>query len=657
MDTVSVQVHDDFLVRVSKVRKPILAIAELIWNGFDADAMQVSVTFEVSELGSVTEIRVRDNGIGVDHDIVRGAFGNLGNSQKKGKSKTVLRNRLLHGKVGRGRFYSFSLGYYVLWNTVYRKGEKLYRYTVSGDLSRIGTFEISDPEEVMEGETGTEVVVRDIYSHLPSLLSDNALSQITEQFAKYLCDYPDVSLVYNAKTVDGKQAIKETVNFTLSDITLHSGEKTTAEVNIIEWANTSSNTLVLCDENGSPVYEASLSVHTLGYDCSVYVKSDIFRILNDDNSLLLEYLDPDIRQVVDAAKDTVRSHFKDKTTKAAVDVITKLKQQDIYPYKGEPATPLESAERQMFDLLAYNVDSYLTNFDKIDNRQRKLSMRLLKQTMETSPSDVLRILQDVLDLPKDKQTELTELLSKTSLTSIINAAKIVADRLKFLHALELLVFDPVSKKTLLERSQLHKILAEHTWIFGEEFNLTVNDKSLNAVLKKHLHLLGRKGVDGSDVMLENGKHGIVDMMLSRRVPHAKAEELEHIIIELKRPSQTLNDEVVTQIRNYAFAVAEDERFTALDTSWHFWAISNEVTKNVRRQARISNLPDGMIYQNTDDKIFIWVRTWSQIIESCRARLTFYKDKLDYEVDDESALEYLRKTHQRYLPDCWKNEAK
>jgi hypothetical protein len=66
------------------------------------------------------------------------------------------------------------------------------------------------------------------------------------------------------------------------------------------------------------------------------------------------------------------------------------------------------------------------------------------------------------------------------------------DRLDFIAALSMLVFDPKSKQQLLERSQLHKILENRTWIFGEEFNLSASDKSLTDVLDKHLALLGRE---------------------------------------------------------------------------------------------------------------------------------------------------------------------
>ena len=79
----------------------------------------------------------------------------------------------------------------------------------------------------------------------------------------------------------------------------------------------------------------------------------------------------------------------------------------------------------------------------------------MRRAIERSPTELQRILDEVLRLPKRKQKELAE----------------VADRLKFLEALRFILFDYEAREKLRERSQLHKILEQNTWIFGEEYNL------------------------------------------------------------------------------------------------------------------------------------------------------------------------------------------
>jgi hypothetical protein len=110
---------------------------------------------------------------------------------------------------------------------------------------------------------------------------------------------------------------------------------------------------------------------------------------------------------------------------------------------------------------------------------------------------VQKIIQEVLDLLTEMREDLAALLERVTLPAVINASKVVTDRLDFLRRLEILLFNPASKEQLLERSQLHKILQEHTWVFGEKFALSVSDKGLKEVLLKHLACLAARQTNPS----------------------------------------------------------------------------------------------------------------------------------------------------------------
>ena len=78
----SVEIQPDFLERQAKAQ-PIAAVAELIWNGLDADATAVTVDFEDDKLGGMNRIIVTDNGHGIPHADAPILFRNLGGSWKK----------------------------------------------------------------------------------------------------------------------------------------------------------------------------------------------------------------------------------------------------------------------------------------------------------------------------------------------------------------------------------------------------------------------------------------------------------------------------------------------------------------------------------------------------------------------------------------------
>jgi hypothetical protein len=194
--------------------------------------------------------------------------------------------------------------------------------------------------------------------------------------------------------------------------------------------------------------------------------------------------------LLEAAKEVLRAHFRERAAEKARSVVEEWKQQKIYPFEGEARSPVEHAERQVFDVVALNVNEFLPDFADSGTKSKQFSLRMLKTAIEQSPQEARRIIQEVLDLPKEKQEELAALLERTTLTAIINASKIVADRLEFLAGLDSLIFNPETKGRVKERKHLHRILAENTWIFGEEFHLSVDDQSLNEVLRKHRQLLG-----------------------------------------------------------------------------------------------------------------------------------------------------------------------
>jgi hypothetical protein len=187
---------------------------------------------------------------------------------------------------------------------------------------------------------------------------------------------------------------------------------------------------------------------------------------------------------------------------------------------------------------------------------------MLRHAIERSPTELQRILDEVLRLPKRKQKELAVLLDETDLSAIISAATMIADRLKFLQGLRIILFDHEAKQRLKERSQLHKILETNTWIFGEKFNLWASDKELTTVLKIHKEKLDPELIIDEPVKLMTRKRGIVDLMLSRSQKRHRADDYEHLVVELKAPKVKITSKELTQIKDYALSVARDHGITA-----------------------------------------------------------------------------------------------
>ena len=58
------------------------AICEYIWNGFEAKATEVRVSYTYSELQEIDTISIADNGDGINYDSLSETFGAFLASQK-----------------------------------------------------------------------------------------------------------------------------------------------------------------------------------------------------------------------------------------------------------------------------------------------------------------------------------------------------------------------------------------------------------------------------------------------------------------------------------------------------------------------------------------------------------------------------------------------
>ena len=648
-----VNVESDHLDRLATSKSPLAAIQELIWNALDADATRIEVHLDRNPLGGLETITVADNGYGLAHEEALNVFARLGGSWKMGKNRT-LSGRVLHGQQGKGRFLTFALGSHAQWLTRYRENNTTFEYVIEGTRANLREFFIDDPKAV-NSVTGTVVTVTGIERTPSSLVAERARQQLTEEFALYLRQHAGITIVYDGIAVDPSGVEDFVADYELPDI--HVGiNRVSASLTIVEWLVPTDRSLFLCDENGLSLHRVPPGVQARGFTFTAYLKSAYIRELSERGELALEELSPEVRPLIEAAKNQLKTHFRNRTAERSKSIVDQWKHEDVYPYEGVPANPVEQAERQVFDVLALNVYEYLPEFDVSSRENRQLSFRLLRTAIETSPEAVQLILRDVLNLPKEKMDELAQLLERTSLEAIINASRIVADRLDFLHGLELLVFDPELRGKTLERRHLHRIVAEHTWVFGEEFNLTVSDKSLNAVLRRHLDLAKIELMDDTPVVREDGSQAIIDLMLSRVVPQPRQDQNEHLIVELKRPSVAIGSEEAGQIKSYATAIATDDRFRATNTRWEFWAVSTEISDSVRIESNQADRAPGILLDASQQYGFrVWVKTWGQIIEDCRARLKFFQERLNYVADEDSSIAYLRRVHEKYLPDPLKDD--
>ena len=107
--------------------KPLDALCEYIWNGFDAQADRVDVKLHTNEFGLINMISIVDNGTGIAYEELGDKFKPFNDSKKYDSSKKV-NHSLPHGRQGIGRLTFFAFAQRARWNTVYEKDGNKYEY-------------------------------------------------------------------------------------------------------------------------------------------------------------------------------------------------------------------------------------------------------------------------------------------------------------------------------------------------------------------------------------------------------------------------------------------------------------------------------------------------------------------------------------------------
>lgn len=637
-EVVDVHVQEDHLAKLIRPTRTTAAIAELIWNALDADATEVRVKVIENDLGGIEAVVVEDNGHGISLEDARAEFGSLGGSWKKDAQRSRSLKRILHGSEGEGRWRAYALGNRVRWRSVSRDGGTLARVEIEGRRDNLGRFTVEGPTST-DDRTGTVVTIDQIAEPPKGLLGYAIYGELAAVLAPYLEQYP-VTVIYRGVRIDPTSVQTHRAEY---DLDLEDAASP-AKLLVIEWSQEYPRSLFLCDENGAALEELPPRIQAPGFEFTAYAKWHGFRE-HQDVLLLADLGAEPVGPVVEAARNALREHFRNRSGVVSQQLIEEWKQEDVYPFTGEAATTVEAAERDLFDVVALAAAPAVNR--SADRSAKKLTLTLLREALEQSPESLQRVMGQVLDLSKERLEELDALLRRTPLTALITAAKKIADRLDFLAGLEALLFDPESTATLLERAQLHRILVNETWIFGEEFNLMADDESLTTVLKQHLQVLGREELAPDEpVRDEQGRPRIVDLLLGRALRHNR-DKREHLVVELKRPNVTLGAEELTQIERYAYAVAHDQRFDKTNVEWDFVLVGNDWDSFAEQRAHQTGKPPGLISES--EGVRVWVKTWAQVLAENEHRLKFVQESLEYAPTRDHALDYLRETHSKYLP--------
>jgi hypothetical protein len=644
-----IKVADDHLQKIFKnIKDPSKGVAELVWNSLDADATEVDIELTLNAIGGVETIIIKDNGHGIMEDDLDVAFGYIGRSQKPVKSRSP-GGRSFHGSGGQGRYFGFSLGRSIEWQSSFHKDSAYFAFTIQGDGNKLTNFPVSKIEEVTTKNTGVTVIINNLTKVGQKLTKESLEEDLITVFAYYLRAYQksQIKISVNGNIIDPNKAILDSYERKFTITKPSTKEQIEFNLIIYHWKNPGIKRRFFCGPQGTVIrddFKTGVSAKDFGH--SIHLASSYFDEISEQNTTELlenDEIYPDLEE--NMATDLnrfLRRRLADRAQSALAD----LKKSNVYPYKNLPSTPVEKAEREIFDIYASQILVSPHNLLGQTQQSKTLVLNLLKDAMESDPASILPIFQQVLDLPKDELETLVDLVKKYSLSTVIKLSRLVANRMAFISELRYLLFDQDYKKRVLERRHLHKILENELWVFGDQYALGTSDKGLGQVLKTHIKLLGRDSlnleIDSSDLTT------IPDLFLYKMRPEGEGKS-EHLIIELKRPNLTLGRDELNQIKDYASSVSNCQDFDKNKVRWKFILIGNAIDDYVRNECNQAGRGKGIASKPESGNYEVNVFTWGEILQDLSTNYAFIKAKIDEFEESPEEMQYLRENYARFLP--------
>lgn len=619
------------------------AIAELAWNAIDAEATRVDVTVQLGELGGTAAVSVTDDGHGMSYDQATEVFTLHGESWKKDERFSPVLRRPLHGRLGRGRFLVYALGDRATWTSVAEVDGQRQRTTIEGRDQNAKEFRFDGPTPV-DQLVGTTVHIRTAQSEKAAqLTAEHFPDRLTARLAPSLHALDGVSVYCNGRPLEPDDLIVARHDIEIdTDPDVLFGHDAPNLV-VIEWHRDAKSPLVmLCDEHGLVVTDYELAGRPgAPFHWTAYV-------------LWSGFADPDLmghgdlhlpqvrhRQLLDAAESALRSFLHDQSDKRRAALIQNWKEEGSYPYAGEPTSPSERVERQLFEVAAVVASPRLGRSAK----DHKLSLGLLREAMRSDAAGTRRLLNAVLELTEDERDALEQLLDRTELSKIVRASNTVAERLDFLLGLRQLLYADETRQEFREVDQLHPILVREPWVFGDEWTQSLNEAGLTRVVRSAVGIAnGDRVFAPKPVKTPSGKSGRVDMVFYRHLP--ESEGRRHLVVELKRASRTLNMADYSQVMEYATAITSHAEVTDSQHRWDFWLVGTAIEGALRNQMRGTGVPD-LAHVSHEYRVF--VMSWGRLLEAAGRRHEALRRELDLVSTDATATEYLTRVHQEFIP--------
>ncbi len=633
-----IQVYDKSIESAGISKDYKEAIAEYIWNGFDAGASTISITTHINDLGGLEFLEIIDNGKGISYEHIDNTFGAFLVSQKNYNPKWSN----IHGSKGKGRFSFIAFADKAIWDTVYEIEETKKSYRIEITSEDKDFMDISDILDSKQTNTGTKVMFYGIIGLSKESFHTYEFKKcISNIFAWYLYLNKDkgFKIIIDGEELDYSNiidnGISETINIEVEDFQF--------QVHFIKWIGKIREHYYyyFLDNAQCEKYKeyTSFNKDSIEFPHSVYIISEYFRGFtpvsgkknrnqtnifsrNQKNEVFVILL-KELRNVVENKR---KRFIKEEAPK----IIEKYNKEGIFPkFKNNKYDQQRKKDLEEVVSEIYAIQPRI--FNRSGFEQKKSVIGFLNLLLDTDEREnILNIIDDITRLTPEEREELGNILKKTDFSRIIRMIKLIENRYLVIEMLKKLIYD-LSKFTN-ERNHIQKAIEKNYWLFGEQYNLVSADENFEKALKQYLYVIDERENKESYRIENQDRLRRPDIFIcrSRKVEYFNSTELEeNIIVELKEPNVVLNKKVYRQVEDYMDLIINEKHFNSALRKWKFILVSTTVDDFIKDLYKSNEDKGRPFLVRWHESFEIYAMTWDDVFKGFEIRHTYLLDKLQY----------------------------
>ena len=601
--------------------EPWQVIAELVWNGLDAGASKVDILVQEKTLKGTESVSVLDNGAGIDFRNTDKNFERFDDTTKKNVSQ--------HGSHGRGRLSFHLIASNATWYTRC-KGQDALISINSYDIKEYkGDYlDESNQHPKLQGFTSGTYVELNEFEGKKNLPEDEKLiHDLTLEFGWFLALNKSRRISFNGIEISVPEHRLHNFSTSIRNNKFDIGiiqwvKKPSSEKSYNYFLNTKSQIVYkkLSSFNNKPKFyitayaSSSWADKLQSGEVSLFVDTDQ-TIQSSTGKYILEYL---VQKTQEVYEDFLRIYVDEQ--------ISKLEADGAFPtYEGEDAEYAAWKRKNTTELIRTICTADPTLFNALKKKQATILVRLLDKLMVSNENDGLfEVLESVIDLNSVYLKSLSEQLQRTKLENIISTIEILQRRELVINQLREVMENHYEK--VLETPDLQRIIEGNTWLFGAQYSvLGAEEDDFHSVSKKLRDALPEVNVvnedDIEDISQVEGARRQVDLFLARKLPSLDSIGRKYyrcVIIEIKRPSLSLNDKHFRQLEDYARILSQHQGFKSDLMKFELILIGRNVSKSSffiesRLNENINKGEPGLV-SSGHEKFKMYVKNWHTIFD-------------------------------------------